>query len=345
MEKKIDLFFNKTVKKIKEAKTIVEINTIKLKYLGKNSIINNFFKKNKNLINKKNLIILQKINKIKKKLIELYKIKKYELEKCLFISIIEKEKIDLTLPGYNIVLASKHPLNQVIDEISQLFKELGYNIIPGVEVDNDKYNFKLLNLPLEHPARDMQSTFYISKNILLRTHCTNMTARSISKMKNKNEIIANISIGNTYRRDDDDPMHSHQFMQIDGFLISPNINFSNLKWTIQYFCKRIFNKNIKIRLRPSFFPFTEPSIEVDIICVNCFGVGCLICKKNGWIEIMGAGMINPLVYKACKQDSTLTGFAFGIGIERIAMLKYKIDDIRYFYINDIHFLKQFKKFN
>lgn len=189
----------------------------------------------------------------------------------------------------------------------------------------------------------MQDTFYISDKTLLRTHCTNVTAREISKM-NEGDTVAIISTGNVYRRDDDDATHSHQFMQIDGFLIAPNISFANLKWTIKYFCERIFGKDTKIRLRPSFFPFTEPSVEVDVSCTNCENQGCKICKMSGWIEVLGAGMIDPNVYELCGKSKDLTGFAFGIGVERIAMLKYGIDDIRHFYTNDINFLKQFRNF-
>lgn len=345
MEKKIELLFNQATKKIKEATTISELVEVKLKYLGKKSILNNLLKKIKTLTHEKRLIIGKKANKIKEKLTKLLQVKKNELKKAELISIIEQEKIDLSLPGYNLTLATKHPLNQVVDEIFQLFQKLGYDIVFGTEVDNDEYNFQRLNLPIGHPARDMHDTFYLTKNMLLRTHCTNMTSRAISRIKSKEEIIAIISSGNTYRRDNDDATHSHQFMQIDGVLIAPNITFTNLKWTIDYFCKRIFDENIKICLRPSFFPFTEPSIEVDVECVSCRGKSCSICKQKGWIEIMGAGMINSLVYKACGQEPTLTGFAFGIGIERIAMLKYGIDDIRRFYTNDVRFLEQFKKFD
>ncbi|WP_348735345.1 phenylalanine--tRNA ligase subunit alpha [Spiroplasma endosymbiont of Ammophila pubescens] len=345
MEKELDLLFTQATKNIKAAKTVAEVNAVQLKYLGKKSMLNDLLKKMKDLTHQERLTIGQKANQIKGELTELCQVKKTELENALLIATIEQEKIDLSLPGYNLVLATKHPLNQVIDEISQLFQELGYDIVFGTEVDDDEYNFKRLNLPLGHPARDMQDTFYLSKNTLLRTHCTNMTARAISQMKSKNEIIAMISTGNTYRRDDDDSTHSHQFMQVDGFLVAPNITFANLKWTIQYFCQRMFGEATQIRLRPSFFPFTEPSVEVDVTCVNCQDKGCSICKQTGWIEIMGSGMINPLVYQACGQDPTLTGFAFGIGIERIAMLKYGIDDIRRFYTNNIRFLEQFKKFD
>ncbi|WP_374695945.1 phenylalanine--tRNA ligase subunit alpha [Spiroplasma endosymbiont of Polydrusus formosus] len=345
MEKELKLLFKQAIKKITAAKTVAKLNELQLEYLGKKSLLNYLLKKLKNLSYEERLIVGQKANKIKAELTNLCQNKKSELEDSLLMTSIEQEKIDLSLPGYNLTLATKHPLNQVIDEISQLFQELGYDILFGKEVDDDEYNFQRLNLPLGHPARDMQDTFYLTKNTLLRTHCTNMTAHAISQMKNNNEIIAMISSGNTYRRDDDDSTHSHQFMQIDGFLIAPNITFANLKWTIQYFCQRMFGEKTQIRLRPSFFPFTKPSVEVDVTCVNCQGKCCSICKQTGWIEIMGAGMINTLVYKACGQDPTLTGFAFGIGIERIAMLKYGIDDIRRFYTNDVRFLEQFKKFD
>lgn len=228
MEKELDLLFTQATKNIKAAKTVAEVNAVQLKYLGKKSMLNDLLKKMKDLTHQERLTTGQKANQIKGELTELCQVKKTELENALLIATIEQEKIDLSLPGYNLVLATKHPLNQVIDEISQLFQELGYDIVFGTEVDDDEYNFQRLNLPLGHPARDMQDTFYLSKNTLLRTHCTNMTARVISQMKNKNEIIEIISTGNTYRRDDD-ATHSHQFMQVDGFLVAPNITFANLK--------------------------------------------------------------------------------------------------------------------
>ncbi|WP_425379568.1 phenylalanine--tRNA ligase subunit alpha [Spiroplasma endosymbiont of Stenodema calcarata] len=345
MEKELELLFTQATKKINAATTISEITTLQLEYLGKKSTLNDLLKKMKDISHAERLTVGKWANEVKVILMELCQTKRSELETAKIMALLEQEKIDLTLPGYNLVLATKHPLNQVIAEISQLFQELGYDIVFGTEVEDDEYNFQRLNLPIGHPARDMQDTFYLTKNILLRTHCTNMTARAISEMKSKDEIVAMISTGNTYRRDDDDATHSHQFMQVDGFLIAPQISFANLKWTIQYFCQRMFGNDTKIRLRPSFFPFTEPSVEVDVTCVNCQGTGCSICKQTGWIEIMGAGLINPLVYEACGQASDLTGFAFGIGIERIAMLKYGIDDIRRFYTNDVRFLAQFKKFD
>ncbi|WHQ36347.1 phenylalanine--tRNA ligase subunit alpha [Spiroplasma sp. SV19] len=345
MEKELELLFTQATTKIKAATTIAEVTALQLEYLGKKSILNDLLKKMKDISHEERLTVGKRANVIKTTLTELCQTKKTELENTMAMAMLEQEKIDLSLPGYNLTLATKHPLNQVIDEISQLFQELGYDIVFGTEVEDDEYNFQRLNLPIGHPARDMQDTFYITKNTLLRTHCTNMTARAISQMKSKTEIVAMISTGNTYRRDDDDATHSHQFMQVDGFLIAPQTSFANLKWTIQYFCQRMFGEDTKIRLRPSFFPFTEPSVEVDVTCVNCHGHGCSICKQTGWIEIMGAGMINPLVYQACGQDPDLTGFAFGIGIERIAMLKYGIDDIRRFYTNDVRFLEQFKKFD
>lgn len=229
MEKELELLFTTATKKINAAATTAELAVLQLEYLGKKSNLNELLKKMKDISHEERLTIGKRANVIKTTLTELCQTKKSELENGMAMTMLEQEKIDLSLPGYNLTLATKHPLNQVIDEISQLFQELGYDIVFGTEVEDDEYNFQRLNLPIGHPARDMQDTFYITKNTLLRTHCTNMTARAISQMKRKDEIVAMISTGNTYRRDDDDATHSHEFMQVDGFLIAPHTSFANLK--------------------------------------------------------------------------------------------------------------------
>ncbi|AGM26272.1 phenylalanyl-tRNA synthetase subunit alpha [Spiroplasma syrphidicola EA-1] len=345
MEQQLNDLLAQAKKAIASSTSLEQLNNLQVEYLGKKSVLNEFLKGMKDLPHEERLIVGQLANKIKGELTALWQATRKELELAELTAKLNEEKIDVTLPGFNINSAGRHPLMLVIEEITNVFNGLGYDVIFGPEVESDEFNFQKLNLPKDHPARDMQDTFYITESTLLRTHCTNMTARMLSQMQDNEEVIAVISAGNTYRRDDDDATHSHQFMQIDGFLVAPNISFANLKWTIQYFCERMFGENAKTRLRPSFFPFTEPSVEVDVTCICCGGQGCSICKKTGWIEIMGAGMINPLVYEACGQSKDLTGFAFGIGIERIAMLKYGVDDIRRFYTNNIKFLEQFRNFN
>ncbi|WP_368487091.1 phenylalanine--tRNA ligase subunit alpha [Spiroplasma sp. DGKH1] len=345
MEKELQQLITTAIKEINSASSLEELNNLQIKYLGKKSTINDLLRGLKDLKHEERVALGALANKAKSELTTLWQTKKQALELVYLNNKLENEKIDLTLREYQLKFANKHPLNIIIDEISQIFQELGYDTVFGPEVESDEYNFQRLNLPVSHPARDMQDTFYISDSMLLRTHCTNVTARAISGMTSDDQVLAVISAGNTCRRDDDDATHSHQFMQIDGFLVAPNVSFANLKWTLQYFCQRMFGDKTQIRMRPSYFPFTEPSVEVDVTCIRCGGAGCSLCKFTGWIEILGAGMINPLVFEACGQSKDLTGFAFGIGIERIAMLKYGVDDIRRFYTNDLRFLDQFKGFN
>ena len=219
---------------------------------------------------------------------------------------------------------------------------MGYNVAEGPEVEIDKYNFEMLNVPVGHPARDMQDSFYITEETLLRTQTSSVQVRTLLEAKGK--PIKIVCPGRVYRRDDDDATHSHQFMQIEGLVVDENITLSDLKGTLQKVMEKMFGSDRKIRFRPSFFPFTEPSVEVDVSCFKCGGKGCPICKKSGWIEILGAGMVHPNVLEMAGYDSTkMRGFAFGIGVERVTMLRYGIDDIRNFYIDDVRFLNQFKK--
>ena len=230
---------------------------------------------------------------------------------------------------------------QTIEEIEDLFIGMGYEVAEGPEVEMDHYNFELLNLPKDHPARDMQDTFYIDPTTLLRTHTSPVQARTMLAKGGK--PIKIICPGKVYRRDDDDATHSHQFMQVEGLVLGKNISLGDLKGTLLAVARKIFGDEREIRLRPSYFPFTEPSVEVDVTCFKCGGKGCSMCKGSGWIEVLGAGMVNNNVLTMCGYDpNEIQGFAFGIGVERFTMLKYGIDDIRNFYLSDIRFLKQFK---
>lgn len=334
---------------IKEKSDISHLHFLKSKYLGKKSNFNDVLKSLNNFDEESKSEIGKLVNNFKTEIMTLINEKVVKIEQENLEKKLKENKIDLTLPGVAFQVGYRNPLFLVIDEITTIFKNLGYHVITGSEIDNEEYNFNRLNLPENHPARAMQDTFYLNdshkgKNrMLLRTHCTNMTARILSE--NKGDIkdpLAYISLGNVYRKDDDDATHSHQFMQMDAFLVGYNVTFANLKWTLEYFCQQLFGSNSKIRLRPSYFPFTEPSAEVDVSCPICSGRGCTLCKHTGWIEILGAGMIHPNVFHDCGiKDKNITGFAFGVGIERIAMIKYSIDDIRLFYNNDLRFLKQF----
>lgn len=334
--------------KVKNIKNKEQLEEIKREYTGKESPLNDVLKSMRelgpeekkeagSLANNVKIEINTEINKLADQFSE------EDLKK-----VLEQEKIDLSMPGVSTKLGTIHPLNLVIDEIYSIFSELGFEMVNGTEFELDEFNFQKLNLPKDHPARDMQDTFYINDNTVLRTHATNMTARMLTELSQKplnEQYTAAVSYGNVYRRDDDDATHSHQFMQIDGFVVGDKISFANLKWILEYMCQRLFNEKTQIRLRPSYFPFTEPSVEVDVTCVTCEGSGCSICKQTGYIEILGAGMINPNVMTLNGLGGkNTTGLAFGIGIERIAMLKFGIKNIRDFYENDIRFLEQFKYF-
>lgn len=239
-------------------------------------------------------------------------------------------------------IGAKHPLTRTVEEIEDLFLGLGYEIVEGFEVEQDYYNFEALNLPKSHPARDMQDSFYITDEILMRTHTSPVQARTMEQ-RNGEGPVKILCPGKVYRRDSDDATHSHQFTQIEGLVVDENIKMSDLKGTLELLAKQLFGEDREIRLRPSYFPFTEPSVEVDVSCFKCGGSGCNVCKQTGWIEILGAGMVHPNVLEKAGFDSNkYSGFAFGMGPDRIAMLKYGIEDIRHFYTNDVRFLNQFK---
>lgn len=251
---------------------------------------------------------------------------------------LEKERIDITLPGRRSPLGSRHPVTQVLEEIEDIFYGLGFDIAEGPEIELDYYNFEALNIPKDHPARDMQDTFYFSDEVLLRTHTSPVQIRV---MENKKPPLRIIAPGTVYRRDSD-ITHTPMFHQVEGFMVDKGVTFSNLKGVLTLFLRRLFGEKTGVRFRPSFFPFTEPSAEIDIQCVICNGSGCRVCKGSGWLEVLGSGMIHPEVFKSVKYDPLeYTGFAFGLGIERIAMLKFGIDDIRLFFENDLRFLRQF----
>ena len=253
---------------------------------------------------------------------------------------IESEKIDITLPGRKPVTGHEHPLHQTLRLMEDSFLRMGFSIVEGTDIESDYYNFQCLNLPEDHPARDMQDSMYITDNILLRTHTSGMQARTLQSHK-PNEPFKIIAPGKVYRCDYD-ATHSPVFHQMEGMIIDKNIRFSDLKGMLEDFLRDIFGEDTKVRFRASYFPFTEPSAEVDISCVMCGGEGCRVCSHTGWLEILGCGMVNPNVLRLNGYDpDVVTGFAFGMGVERIAMLKYGIDDLRLFYENDMRFLNQF----
>lgn len=319
-----------------------EIQNLRNKYLAKKSPLMSVMATLGTLSGEERKKLGQEVNDAKAKITSSLELRVEEIEKHQLIKKLEIEQIDLSLPGRTYEVGAKNPFYLVRDEIIEIFISMGYEVVEGPEVETDENNFTLLNIPKDHPARDMQDSFYISDNLLLRTHTSPVQART---MKEKHgEPIKIICPGKTYRRDNDDTTHSHQFAQVEGLVIDKNISMSDLKGTLELFAKRMFGESREIRLRSSFFPFTEPSVEVDITCANCGGKGCPMCKGTGYIEILGAGMVHPNVLKMNGYDpKKYTGFAFGVGIERVAILRYGIDDIRRLYQNDVRFLHQFKK--
>ena len=288
----------------------------------------------------------QQVNEVKTLFANAIEERRAVLEVAEMEKRIAEEKIDITLSGQKPNLGNAHPLMIVQQEMEDLFIGLGYTVEEGPEVEMDLYNFERANIPKDHPARDMQDTFYINAEELLRTHTTAIQTRQLEKFAQEGkELIKVICPGKVYRRDDDDATHSHQFMQCEGLVVGEHITLSDLKGTLQFLAQKMFGEERVIRFRPSYFQFTEPSVEVDVSCHVCGGKGCPVCKGTGWIEILGAGMVHPNVLSMAGYDAEkLSGFAFGIGIERVAMLKYGITDIRNFYTNDIRFLKTFNRF-
>lgn len=318
------------------------LQDVRVKYLGKKGSVSGLMKQMKDLSNEEKPKFGQAVNEVRQAIEQAIAERKKVLEQERLNKQLEEETIDVTLPSRQIKQGAAHPLTRTIQEIEDLFLGLGYEIVNGYEVEQDYYNFEALNLPKSHPARDMQDTFYITEETLMRTHTSPVQARTLEK-RNGQGPVKIICPGKVYRRDSDDATHSHQFTQIEGLVVAENIKMSDLKGTLELVAKKLFGEEREIRLRPSYFPFTEPSVEVDVSCFKCGGKGCNVCKGSGWIEILGAGMVHPNVLEMAGFDSSkYTGFAFGMGPDRIAMLKYGIEDIRYFYTNNVRFLDQFK---
>ncbi|WP_018130777.1 phenylalanine--tRNA ligase subunit alpha [Effusibacillus pohliae] len=318
-----------------------ELTEWKVQYLGKKGELTSILRGMGQLSPEKRPLVGQLVNDVRSALEHAYEQKEAELKRKALEEKLKAEAIDVTLPGRMVPVGVVHPLNRVIREIEDIFIGLGFEVAEGPEVETDYYNFEALNIPKNHPARDMQDTFYLTEEILMRTHTSPVQVRTLEAKKGTVPVRI-ICPGRVYRRDDDDATHSHLFTQVEGLVVDRQIRMSDLKGILLTFARQMFGPEQQIRLRPSYFPFTEPSTEVDVTCMACRGDGCRICKHTGWIEILGAGMVHPRVLEMAGYDSeTYTGFAFGMGVERIAMLKYGVDDIRYFYVNDVRFLKQF----
>ncbi|MGX9135513.1 phenylalanine--tRNA ligase subunit alpha [Rummeliibacillus sp. JY-2-4R] len=342
MTEQLSQLKEEALEKIAAAQNVKELNEVRVAYLGKKGPITDLLKGMGKLPAEERPKMGALVNEVRAQVQDVLESRNKELEEKAMIEQLEKEAIDVTLPGRPLKVGNAHPLTRVIEEIEDLFISMGYEIAEGPEVEKDYYNFEALNLPKGHPARDMQDTFYISEEILLRTHTSPVQARTMEKKQGSSFKI--ICPGKVFRRDNDDATHSHQFTQIEGLVVGENIRMSDLKGTLDLFAKKMFGEDREIRLRPSFFPFTEPSVEMDISCFKCGGAGCNVCKHTGWIEILGAGMVHPNVLSMAGYDpKKVSGFAFGMGPERIAMLKYGVDDIRHFYTNDVRFLSQFQR--
>ena len=327
--------------KIKETKTMLELNEVRAYYTGKKSPLAEIMKTLATASIEEKKTIGAASNKVKQEIELAVSTRRIEIENALINEQLEKEAIDVTLPGYELKTGTIHPLNKVIEELEDIFIGMGYTIAEGPEVEIDVFNFEMLNVPKGHPARDMQDSFYINENVLVRTQTSPVQVRTLLEAEGKPVKI--ICPGKVYRRDDDDATHSHQFMQLEGLVVDKNITMSDLKGTLSLLMKKMFGENRSIRFKPSYFPFTEPSVEVDVSCFKCGGKGCPMGKHTGWIEVLGAGMVHPNVLKSAGYDPEVyKGFAFGVGIERVTMLRHGIDDIRNFYTNDYRFLKQFK---
>ncbi len=343
MQERLMTLQGEAVEKIEKAGSLKELQDIRVEYLGKKGPITEVLKGMGKLPAEERPKMGQLANDVRDAITQKVETKQEKLEREALDAKLSSETIDVTLPGRPVRKGNAHPLTAVVEEIEDLFIGMGFSVAEGPEVETDYYNFEALNLPKNHPARDMQDSFFITEDILLRTQTSPVQARTMEKHEGRGPVKI-ISPGKVYRRDTDDATHSHQFMQIEGLYVDKNVRMSDLKGTLTLFAQKLFGAEREIRLRPSFFPFTEPSVEVDVSCFKCNGKGCSICKRTGWIEILGAGMVHPNVLEMAGFDSKeYTGFAFGMGPERIAMLKYGIDDIRHFYANDVRFLEQFKR--
>lgn len=340
MEEKLKMLNEKARKALAEARTLEELNEIRVRILGKKGELTQILRGMGGLGPEERPRIGQIANEVRDGIEEELAARTVVLKNQLKEQKLREERIDITLPGTPLLRGRKHPLTIVMEEIQDIFLGLGFSIAEGPEVETDYYNFEALNLPKDHPARDMQDTFFISPEILLRTHTSPVQVRTMEKTAP--ELPVKIIVpGKVYRRDDD-ATHSPMFNQVEGLAVDRRITFSDLKGTLDLFARLMFGMKTRTRFRPSFFPFTEPSAEVDISCVICGGDGCRVCSHTGWLEILGAGMVHPRVLEVSGYNSEeVTGFAFGMGVERITMLKYGIDDMRLLFDNDLRFLQQF----
>ena len=335
---------NSLLEDIKSVKNSDELNDLKVKYLGKKGMISELNQLIRDIPNEHKKEFGQSVNEVRGIFTEFYEAKKSEYEEAILNKKLADEAIDISLPATKVASGAPSILEALIEEVEEVFMSMGYDVVDGPEIELDKYNFEMLNIPKGHPARDAQDTFYIEgEEVLLRSQTSPVQVRTM--LKGKGEVpIRVICPGKTYRRDDDDATHSHQFMQIEGLLVDKDISLSDLKGTIDVLVKKLFGPDTETRFHPSYYQFTEPSVEGDISCFNCHGAGCNICKNTGWITVVGAGVVHPNVLKSSGYDpDKWSGFAFGFGSERLAMLKYGINDCRVFYNTDLREEKVFDR--
>lgn len=343
MKEKLESIKNEALDIINNCSDETSINNAKSKYLGKKSEFTSIMAGMASLSPEEKREIGSLSNEVRLSINEALDSKLKEIKRNEINKKLENDKIDITLPSNKRKRGSKHPLTQVREEIEDLFISMGYDVCDGPEVDSDENCFERLNLPSSHPARDAQDSFYITDDMLLRPHTSSMQVRYMMAKEEKTPFKM-ICPGKTYRRDDDDATHSHQFSQVEGLVVGENVSLSDLKGTLELFAKKMFGKDREIRFRASYFPFTEPSYEVDVSCFNCNKKGCNICKGTGWIEILGCGMVHPNVLENCGYDhKKYQGFAFGVGVERVASLRYGVNNIRDYFVNDYRFLSNFNR--
>ncbi len=336
MENSIDQIENDGLAELSAAGDGDAVNEITVKYLGRKGAVTRFLRNISQLPTEERPSAGKKANQVKKALDEAAR---QALDRIAAQRDLTADQLDVSLPGRPLNRGTLHPVTRITNEICGIFSRLGFDVAEGPEIETDYYNFEALNIPKNHPARDMQDTFYISENIVLRTHTSPTQPRVMEKQQPPVRIVAP---GKVYRCDSD-LTHTPMFHQVEGLLVDRNISFGDLKGILTTFVHQMFDKQTSLRFRPSFFPFTEPSAEVDILCVMCRGKGCRVCSRTGWLEVLGSGMVHPAVFENVGYDTNkYTGFAFGMGVERIAMLKYGVDDIRKFFENDLRFLRQFR---
>ena len=345
MKDKLQAIREEALKQIRESNRLDKLNEVRVSFLGKKGELTAVLKGMKNVDPKERPFVGQMVNETREAIEEFLEETKKKLEEKAREEKMKQEVIDVTLPAKKINVGHRHPNTIALEEVERIFVGMGYEVVEGPEIEYDLYNFEKLNIPANHPAKDEQDTFYINKDIVLRTQTSPVQARIMEQGKLPIRMIAP---GRVFRSDEVDATHSPSFHQIEGLVIDKNISFADLKGTLEEFAKQLFGPETKTKFRPHHFPFTEPSAEVDVSCFKCGGSGeieghsCRFCKGSGWIEILGCGMVHPHVFEMCGIDpEEYTGFAFGVGLERIALLKYEIDDMRELYKNDIRFLKQF----